>query len=40
MKHLRITLEDTEYKELQKVKGTMSWHDLLMTTVNINKQKK
>ena len=29
MKHIHITLEDTEYKQLIAVKKDMTWHDYL-----------
>lgn len=31
MKHIHITVEDYEEVELLKVKGDLSWHDLLMS---------
>ena len=34
MKHIQIDLEDKEYKALLKVKGEMTWKELLMTTTN------
>jgi hypothetical protein len=39
MKHLHIYLEDREYEELQKVKGSQTWHDLLMSCVEKNNEK-
>lgn len=33
MKHIHITLEDSEYDELQEVKGKTSWHDLLCSLI-------
>jgi len=31
MKHIHVTVEDWEEVELLKVKGDLSWHDLLMS---------
>jgi predicted CopG family antitoxin len=37
MKRVLIILEDEEHKELTKKKGTMSWHDFLMTLLDKKK---
>jgi len=33
MKHIHITLEDFEYKDLMEVKKETTWHDLLMQSL-------
>jgi hypothetical protein len=33
MKTLNVTLEDTEYDKLAKLKGDLTWHDFLVSLV-------
>jgi hypothetical protein len=35
MKHIHIVVEDSEESELLKVKGSLSWHDLLMSITKV-----
>jgi hypothetical protein len=38
MKNINIYLEDEEFEELVKIKGDMTWHDLLLTLRKNNAQ--
>ena len=35
MKHVRLVLEDAEYKKLIETKGTMTWKEYLMKDINM-----
>ena len=35
MKTLNIPLEDAEYKKLEKAKGEMTWHDFILTLIEL-----
>ncbi len=35
MKSINITFEDTEFNKLKTAKGDMSWHDFIMTMLDI-----
>lgn len=33
MREIRITLEDTEFKQLEKKKDGLSWHDFILKLI-------
>ena len=33
MKNINVMFEDKEFKELEKIKGDISWHDFIMSFV-------
>jgi hypothetical protein len=37
MKHLRETFTDEEFEILKKAKGSLSWHEFIMTLREVNK---
>jgi len=38
MKAINVTFEDKEIKQLEKLKGDLSWHDFIMKLANGDKK--
>jgi hypothetical protein len=34
MKHIHITLEDSEFESITEVKGDLTWRELIMTLID------